>query len=165
MGWCLYWMIIEVFSNCNDSAILWKDRGAWITTLCSPWNECHVSWQPHGPGKLFRQSNWDHWSLQELLSPGTRSGPMPHCFSFLMLFVSFTSKLWSFFHAYQWILAFKWRTAGTAAFHNWGSDLPFLTGFSLNLSFCPDPATFGFLLYNLPFRSEDSGSQISNPWK
>lgn len=92
MGWCLYWMIIEVFSNCNDSAILWKDRGAWITTLCSPWNECHVSWQPHGPGKLFRQSNWDHWSLQELLSPGTRSGPMPHCFSFLMLFVSFTSK-------------------------------------------------------------------------
>lgn len=155
-------MIIEVFSNCNDSAILWKDRGAWITTQCSPWNECLLTatwtWE------AFQAEPLGSLELQELLSPGTRSGPMPHCFSSLMLFVSSPPSLW-FFRAYQWILAFKWRTAGTAAFYNWGSDLPFFTGSNFNLSLCPDPATFGFLLYNLPFRSEGSGSQISNPWK
>lgn len=129
-------MIIEVFSNWNDSAILWKDRGVWILTQCSPWHECHVYWQPREPGKHFRQSHWDHWGLQKLLSPGTGSGPTPHG-SFLMLFVSFISKFVQIF--------------------------PCLPVFSL--PFRPDPATFGFLLYNLPFRSEGSGSQLTDPWK
>ena len=67
MGWYLDWMILEVFSNLNDSVVLWfwVRKVSWELPCCwcSNWNVCQrggavPAMNPAGLGPLFQQTDF-----------------------------------------------------------------------------------------------------------